>query len=52
MICLGETRGFAQKRSSNDQETLAQAFDKVESEEMGEGVHEKYHAWIKKLVGE
>ena len=35
---------------SVDQETLAQAFDKVESEEMGEGVHAKYHAWIEKLV--
>lgn len=34
-----------------DQKTLAQAFDKVESEEMGEGVHEKYHAWIETLVG-
>ena len=37
---------------SADQETLAQAFGKVESEEMGEGVHAKYHAWIKKLVEE
>ncbi|MDO8755372.1 MAG: hypothetical protein Q7J80_15850 [Anaerolineales bacterium] len=37
---------------STDQKTLAQAFDKVESEELGEGVHEKYHAWIEKLVGE
>ncbi len=36
---------------SADQKTLAQAFDKVESEEMGEGVHEKYHAWIEKLAG-
>lgn len=34
-----------------DQKALAKAFDKVESEELGEGVHEKYHAWIEKLVG-
>jgi hemerythrin-like domain-containing protein len=34
-----------------DQKSLAEAFDKVESEEMGEGVHEKYHAWIEKLAG-
>lgn len=36
---------------SADQKALAQAFDKVESEELGAGVHEKYHAWIEKLVG-
>lgn len=35
-----------------DQKALAEAFDKVEVEEMGEGVHEKYHSWIKELVGE
>ena len=29
-----------------------QYLDKVEAEELGEGVHEKYHAWIEKLVGE
>ncbi len=34
-----------------DQEALVDAFDKVEAEELGEGVHEKYHAWIKELVG-
>ncbi len=34
-----------------DQRALAEAFDKVESEELGAGVHEKYHAWIKKLIG-
>jgi hemerythrin-like domain-containing protein len=26
-----------------DQEELIEAFEKVEAEEMGEGVHEKYH---------
>ena len=34
-----------------DQKALAKAFDKVESEELGAGVHEKYHAWIEKLAG-
>ena len=38
-------------KSAADQETLIQAFDKVESEEIGAGVHEKYHAWIEKLAG-
>ena len=38
-------------KSTADQKTLTQAFDKVESEEIGEGVHKKYHAWIEKLVG-
>jgi hemerythrin-like domain-containing protein len=37
---------------SADQKSLAEAFEKVESEELGEGVHEKYHAWIEKLLGE
>jgi len=37
--------------SPADQEALAEAFDRVESEELGEGVHEKYHAWIEALVG-
>lgn len=36
---------------SADQNSLAEAFEKVESEELGEGVHEKYHAWIEQLVG-
>ncbi|MDD4869054.1 MAG: hemerythrin domain-containing protein [Kiritimatiellae bacterium] len=36
---------------SSDQKILVDAFDKVESEELGKGVHEKYHAWIEKLVG-
>lgn len=35
-----------------EQETLVEAFEKVELEELGEGVHEKYHAWIERLVGE
>lgn len=35
-----------------DQKALAESFEKVESEELGVGVHEKYHAWIEKLVGE
>lgn len=33
-----------------DQRALAAAFDKVETEEMGEGVHEKYHAWVETLI--
>lgn len=33
-----------------DQKALIEAFDKVEAEEMGEGIHEKYHAWIEKLI--
>ena len=33
------------------QKSLVEAFDKVESEELGEEVHQKYHAWIEKLVG-
>jgi hemerythrin-like domain-containing protein len=32
-----------------DQNALAEAFDRVESEEMGEGVHERYHTWIETL---
>ena len=38
--------------SAHDQKSLCDAFDKVEAEEMGEGVHEKYHAWIETLAGE
>jgi hemerythrin-like domain-containing protein len=38
--------------NARDQQSLCNAFDKVEAEEIGEGVHEKYHAWIEKLVGE
>jgi hemerythrin-like domain-containing protein len=29
--------------TEQDQQSLSEAFDKVEAEEMGEGVHEKYH---------
>ena len=29
--------------TAEDQEALSEAFEKVEAEEMGEGVHEKYH---------
>jgi len=29
--------------TEKDQQSLSEAFDKVEAEEMGEGVHEKYH---------
>jgi hemerythrin-like domain-containing protein len=29
--------------TSEDQQVLTEAFEKVEAEEMGEGVHEKYH---------
>ena len=36
--------------SAADQKVLVEAFDRVESEEMGEGVHEKYHAWIETLI--
>jgi hemerythrin-like domain-containing protein len=34
-----------------DQDALTSAFDRVEAEEMGEGVHEKYHQWVHKLIG-
>ena len=36
--------------SRADQESLISAFEKVEAEEMGEGVHEKYHQWVHKLI--
>jgi len=35
-----------------DQEALAEAFEKVEAEEMGEGVHEKYHQLAHDLAKE
>lgn len=38
--------------TANDQEGLNKAFDRVESDELGDGVHEKYHAWLKKLADE
>jgi hypothetical protein len=34
-----------------DREALAEAFDRVETEEIGEGTHEKYHQWVHELVG-
>lgn len=34
-----------------DQKRLSEAFEKVESEEMGKGVHEKYHALAHELSG-
>jgi hemerythrin-like domain-containing protein len=33
-----------------DQEALATAFDRIESEELGEGVHERYHQMAHELV--
>jgi hemerythrin-like domain-containing protein len=36
--------------SADDQRKLAEAFDKVEKEEMGEGVHEKYHHIAEELA--
>ena len=36
--------------SRPDQEALTVAFEKVEAEEMGEGVHEKYHEWVHRLI--
>jgi len=36
----------------DDQEELELAFEQVEAEEMGEGVHEKYHALAHELAGE
>lgn len=36
---------------AQDQQSLCDAFEKLESEEIGEGVHEKYHAWIEELAG-
>ncbi len=37
--------------SDDDQRRLAEAFDKVEKEEVGEGVHEKYHRLARELAG-
>ncbi len=34
-----------------DQAELEQAFEKVESQEMGEGTHEKYHQLAHELAG-
>lgn len=38
--------------TADEQNALMQAFERVESEEMGAGVHESYHAWIETLVNE
>jgi hemerythrin-like domain-containing protein len=38
-----------QMLSSQDQTELADAFERVEAEEMGEGVHEKYHELAHRL---
>jgi hemerythrin-like domain-containing protein len=37
--------------TAEDQRGLMEAFDKVEAEEIGEGVHEKYHQLAHKLAG-
>lgn len=37
---------------ADEQDSLTQAFERVEAEEMGAGVHERYHAWIETLVQE
>jgi len=37
---------------SQDQQKLSEAFEKVESEEMGKGVHEKYHRLAHELAGQ
>jgi hemerythrin-like domain-containing protein len=34
-----------------DQQWLAEEFDRVEAEEMGAGVHEKYHQMAHELAG-
>jgi hemerythrin-like domain-containing protein len=34
-----------------DQQELSEAFDRVETEEMGEGVHERYHQLAHELAG-
>ena len=37
--------------SPDDQRSLTEAFDRLEAEETGEGVHEKYHNLAHKLAG-
>lgn len=37
--------------SADDQHYLSDAFAKIESEEIGEGVHEKYHKMAHRLAG-
>jgi len=41
-----------QALSSADDQALVEVFEAVEKEEIGEGVHEKYHEWAHELVGE
>jgi len=36
--------------TAEDQRSLTEAFDRVEAEETGEGVHEKYHQLAHKLA--
>ncbi len=35
--------------TSQDDERLVAAFEKIEREEMGEGTHEKYHKWAEEM---
>ena len=38
--------------TAEDKQALAEAFEKVEAEEMGEGIHEKYHQLAHELAAE
>lgn len=37
--------------TEDDQKDLIKAFEQIEREEMGAGVHEKYHRWAHELAG-
>ena len=37
--------------TEDDQRYLIKAFEQIEREEMGTGVHEKYHRWAHELAG-
>lgn len=37
--------------TEDDQKDLIKAFERIEREEMGAGVHEKYHRWAHELAG-
>jgi len=37
--------------TEDDDKRLTEAFDAIEREEIGEGVHEKYHQWAHELAG-
>jgi hemerythrin-like domain-containing protein len=37
--------------TARDQELLVDAFEQVEAEEIGEGVHDRYHRWAHDLAG-